>query len=86
MEVCPSCKKNQNNLILHIKKSNICKGNVSEEEMKRLQDQSKNRRKQLKNERRRKARTKDHQKIDKKDNKEDKEVQDKEDRILYFGL
>ena len=81
MEVCPSCKKNQNNLILHIKKSNICKGNVSEEEMKRLQDQSKNRRKQLKNERRRKARTKDHQKIDKKDNKEDEEVEDKEDYI-----
>ena len=49
--------------------------------MKRLQDQSKNRRKQLKNERRRKARTKDHQKIDKKDNKEDEEVEDKEDYI-----
>ena len=59
MQVCPSCKRNQKNLILHIEKSNKCKDNVSEEDMKMLKDQSEIQRKQymrkLMKERRRKA-------------------------------
>ena len=59
MQVCPSCKRNQKNLILHIEKSNKCKDNVSEEDMKMLKDQSEMQRKQymrkLMKERRRKA-------------------------------
>ena len=35
MQVCPSCKRNQKNLILHIEKSNKCKDNVSEEDIER---------------------------------------------------
>ena len=44
MEVCPSCEKKHKNLNLHIKMSTKWKNNVSEEDMKILEDQSKNRR------------------------------------------
>ena len=71
MEVCPSCKKKHKNLILHIKKSTKCINNVSEEEMKIIEDHSKNRRRQYKKitmkERRRKV------KDETKERKEDKE-------------
>ena len=79
MQVCPSCKRNQKNLILHIEKSNKCKDNVSEEDMKMLKDQSEMQRKQymrkLMKERRRKAKENTNEK------KLDSELKDQEDMI-----
>lgn len=76
MQVCPSCKRNQKNLILHIEKSNKCKDNVSKEEMKMLKDQSEMQRKlymrKLMKERRRKARENTNEK------KQDEELKDQE--------
>ena len=79
MQVCPSCKRNQKNLILHIEKSNKCKDNVSEEDMKMLKDQSEMQRKlymrKLMKERRRKAKENTNEK------KLDSELKDQEDMI-----
>ena len=75
MEVCPSCKKKHKNLILHIKKSTKCKNNVSEEEMKILKDQSKNRRRQYQKmtmkERRKKVKDETKERKEDKEHKED---------------
>ena len=75
MQVCPSCKKKQKNLILHNKKSIKCKDNVSEEGMKILEDQSKKRRQAYMRERRRKSKEENHQMAKNKnnENKEQKE-------------
>ena len=82
MEICPSCKKKHKNLILHIKKSTKCKDNVSEEEMKTLEDQSKNRRRQYKKktmmERRRKVKS-ENSKERKQDTEHKQDMTDTED-------
>ena len=38
---CPICKRDQKNVLLHIKKNSQCKAQISEEQLQLLKDQSK---------------------------------------------
>ena len=73
LKACPNCQKEKKNILLHIKKSPICKANISEEQMKMLEQQSKKHRKVYKRlsmkENRRQARELDHQKVKTDQNK-----------------
>ena len=73
LKACPSCQKEKKNILLHIKKSKTCKVNISEEQMKILEQQSKKHRKVYQKlsmkERRRQARQLDHEKVKTDQNK-----------------
>ena len=73
LKACPSCQKEKKNILLHIKKSKTCKVNISEEQMKILEKQSKKHRKVYQKlsmkERRRQARQLDHEKVKTDQNK-----------------
>ena len=73
IKTCPICKKEKKNILLHIKKSKTCEANLSEEQKKMLEQQSKKHRKDYKRlsmkERRRQARELDHQKVKTDQNK-----------------
>ena len=97
IKTCPICKKEKKNILLHIKKSKTCEANLSEEQKKMLEQQSKKHRKDYKRlsmkERRRQARELDHQKVKTDQNKwkqksraqasEEKKEDEKQDSKWY---